>query len=180
MQQLAMLRPSGGLMIYECERCRRIDASAETVWQWMADVRHLLRLNIFHAAVDAPTPVMQVGVRVPIQHNVCGVYRRIRMAHIRVYRPYVVAWSELQAKGADPFPHSQMFTIVPLDAQHCLVRNRLRGKFNLLGARYWLLPFYRWLAPCILDHENRRIAAAVAAVEAAVPRAGAAGLAADS
>jgi hypothetical protein len=154
-------------MIYECERSIRIAASAETVWQWMADVRRLLRLNLFHTAVDASAPVMQAGARVPVQHNVCGVYRRTRIAHIRVYRPYVVAWGELQAEGFDPFPHSQTFTIVSLDAQHCLVRNRLRGKCNIPGARYWFLPFYRWLAPRLLDDENRRIAAAVAAMETA-------------
>jgi hypothetical protein len=152
-------------MIYECERSIHIAASAETVWQWMADVRRLLHLNRFHAAVDYSIPVMQAGVRVPIQHNVCGIYRRTRIAHIRVYRPYVVAWGELQAKGFDPFPHSQAFTIVALDAQHCLVRNRLRGKCTLPGARYWLLPFYRRLAPRLLDEENRRIAAAVTALE---------------
>src|SRR5262245_3051053 len=51
-------------VVYECERRLRINASADTVWCWMADVRHLLRLNIFHAAVEYPEPVMQAGLQV--------------------------------------------------------------------------------------------------------------------
>ncbi len=35
-------------IVYACERCLRINASADTVWGWMADVRRLLSLNIFH------------------------------------------------------------------------------------------------------------------------------------
>jgi hypothetical protein len=149
-------------MVYECERRLQIHASADTVWGWMTDVRRLLQLNIFHVAVESAAPVMQAGVRVPIRHNVCGLYRRTRVAHIRVYRKYFVAWGELQEGGTDRFPHSQSFTVVPIEAQSCLVINRLRGTFRLPGARYWFLPFYGWLAPRLLDYENQRIAAAVA------------------
>src|SRR5262249_13182738 len=76
---------------------------------------------------------------------------------------YFVAWGELQEHGIDRFPHSQSFTVVPLDAQSCLDINRLRGQFRIPGARYWFLPLYSQLAPRILDYENRRIAAAVTA-----------------
>ena len=155
------VRPS---VVYECERRRRINASADTVWDWMADVRRLLGLNIFHAAVEYPEPVMQTGLQVPIRHNICGLYRQTRLAHIRAYRKYFVAWGELQEHGIDRFPHSQSFTVVPLDAQNCLIINRLRGQFRIPGARYWFLPLYSQLAPRILDSENRRIAAAVAAL----------------
>jgi hypothetical protein len=148
-------------MVYECERRLYINASADTVWHWMADVRRLLCLNIFHTAVDYPEPVTQAGLRVPIQHNVCWLYRQTRMAHIRTYRRYCVAWGERQEHGVDRFPHSQSFTVVPLDARSCVIVNRLRGTFRLPGARYWFLPFYRRLAPRILDHENRQIAVAV-------------------
>lgn len=151
-------------IVYTCERCRRINAPADTVWRWMADVRRLLRLNVFHAAVDYPEPVMQTGLQVPIRHNICGLYRQTRVARIRAYRRYFVAWGELQAHGLDRFPHSQSFTVVPLDAESCLVVNRLRGQFRIPAARYWFLPLYRQLAPRILDHENRCIAAAVAAL----------------
>lgn len=153
-------------MIYECERRLQIHASAETVWQWMADVRQLLRLNIFHAAVEYAAPVRQAGIEVPIRHNVLWLYRRTRIARIRAYRTYFVAWGELQECGVDRFPHSQSFTVIPVDAQCCMVVNRLRGKFVIPGARYWFLPFYRLLAPRLLDYENRRIAAAIAAMVA--------------
>ena len=62
-------------IVYECERCLRINASADTVWGWMADVRRLLSLNIFHVAVAYPEPVRQAGLRVPIPHHIWGLYR---------------------------------------------------------------------------------------------------------
>ena len=150
-------------IIYECERCLEINASADTVWNWMADARRLLSLNIFHVAVTYPEPVMRAGLCVPIMHHIWGLYRQIRIARIRVHRKYFVAWGELQEHGLDRFPHSQSFTVVPLDTQTCLVVNRLRGQFRIPGAQYWFLPLYRQLAPRILDYENRRIAAAVMA-----------------
>ncbi len=104
---------------------------------------------------------MQAGLCVPIPHHIWGLYRQTRLARIRAYRKYFVAWGELQEHGFDRLPHSQSFTVVPLDAQSCLVVNRLRGQFRIPGARYWFLPLYRQLAPRILDYENRRIAAAV-------------------
>ena len=153
-------------MRYECERRLQIQAPAEAVWHWIADVRRLLALNIFHAAVEYPVPVQRAGLQIPIRHNILGLYCPVRLAYIRVYRKYYVAWGELQAQGKDWFPHSQSFTVVPLEAQCCLVMNRLRGKFYMPGARYWFLPVYRHLAPRILDHENRQIAAAVTARQA--------------
>jgi hypothetical protein len=152
-------------LVYECERCLRINASADAVWSWMADVRRLLSLNIFHVAVAYPEPVMQAGLRVPISHHIWGLYRQTRIARIRAYRRYFVAWGELQEHGLDRFPHSQSFTVVPLDAQSCLIINRLRGQLRIPGVRYWFLPLYRQLAPRILDYENRRIAAVVAALD---------------
>jgi hypothetical protein len=145
-----------------CERQVYIDVSADTVWRWMADARRLLKLNPFHAAVEYAEPVMQAGVQIPVRHNVCSLYRRLRLARIRVYKKYCIAWGELQAEGVDRFPHSQSFTIVPVDAQHCLVINRLRGVFRLPAALYWFLPLYCRIVPHILDYENRKIVAAVA------------------
>jgi hypothetical protein len=156
-------------MVYECERRLRLNASADAVWQWMADVRRLLSLNIFHAAVEYPEPVTRAGLRVPIRHNICWLYRQTRIAYIRAYRPYFVAWGELQEGGIDRFPHSQSFTVVPIDTHSCVIINSLRGKFRIPGVRYWFLPFYRRLAPRLLDHENRRIAAAVAAASRCLP-----------
>ena len=161
-QAKGTVRPA---VVYECERRLQINAPADMVWRWMADVRRLLGLNIFHAAVDYPEPVMRAGLQVPIRHNICGLYRQTRLARIRAYRKYFVAWGELQEHGIDRFPHSQSFTVVPLDAQSCVIINRLRGQFRIPGARYWFLPLYSQLAPRILDYENRRIAASVAVLE---------------
>jgi ligand-binding SRPBCC domain-containing protein len=153
-------------VIYECECRLTIKAPADTVWHWMSDVRRLLSLNLFHAAVTYPEPVRQSGLRIPVRHSIFGLYRRTRMARIHTYEKYVVAWGELQEEGIDRFPHSQSFKVVPIDAQTCMIINRLRGKFRLPAGRYWFLPFYRWLAPRLLADENRQIAAAVAAMQA--------------
>jgi hypothetical protein len=152
-------------MIYECERRQHLEVSADVAWQWMSDVRRLLRLNIFHAEVSAPRPVTQAGLAVPIRHNIAGIYRQIRLARIHTYRKYKVAWGEFQASGVDRFPHSQSFTLIPVDAAHCILVNRLRGKFVIPAARYWFMPVYRCIAPRIMDHENRQIATAVAAMQ---------------
>ena len=149
-------------MIYECERRLTIEASADAVWDWMADVRHLLQLNWFHTGVEASQPIRQANVVVPVRHNVFGLYRQTRLARIHTYRQYVVGWGELQDGGLDRFPHSQVFTVIPLAAQRCVVVNRLRGKLVIPAARYWFMPVYRCLAPRLMDHENRQIAAAVA------------------
>lgn len=145
-------------MVYQCERRLQIEAPAEAVWDWMADVRRLLSLNPFHVHVDSAWPINKAGQRVPVRLNVFGLYRRVRIARTRVYRPFHVAWGELQERGRDWFPHSQSFTVLPVDGQRCTIVNRLRGKFALPGARYWLLPFYHRLACRILDQENLKLA----------------------
>src|SRR5215471_17134673 len=58
-------RTSYSPIVYECERCLQINASADTVWDWMADARRLLGLNIFHVAVPYPEPVMRAGCVYP-------------------------------------------------------------------------------------------------------------------
>ena len=76
-------------------------------------------------------------------------------------RPYFLAWGEFAAKEKDRFPHSQSLSVIPVDAQQCRIVNRLRGKFMLPGAPYWLHPMYRFIGPWILDDENAKIAAAL-------------------
>src|SRR4029450_9551880 len=100
-------------IVYECERCLQINASAETVWDWMADARRLLSLNIFHVAVPYLEPVTRAGLCIPIMHHIWGLYRQTRIARIRAYRKYFVAWGEFQEHGLDRFPHSQPVTVVP-------------------------------------------------------------------
>ena len=150
-------------MIYECERRLRVEVPIDVVWDWMSDVRRVLSLNIFHAEVDYPEPVIQAGVAVPVRHNIAWLYRQTRLAHIRIYRPYTVAWDEVQAHGIDRFPHRQSLTLESINPQACVIVNRLRGQFRLgiPGGRYWFMPIYRRLAPRVLNHENRQIAAAV-------------------
>ena len=86
-------------IVYECERCLQINASADTVWDWMADARRLLSLNIFHVAVPYPEPVTRAGLCIPIMHHIWGLYRQTRIARIRAYRKYFVAW---RIPGARP------------------------------------------------------------------------------
>src|SRR2546422_2606441 len=117
-------------IVYECERCLQINASADTVWDWMADARRLLSLNIFHVAVSYPEPAMQAGLCIPIMHHIWGLYRQTRIARIRAYRKYFVAWGELQGPGLVRFPHRQSFTAVPLAAQPPLLVNPPRWRLR--------------------------------------------------
>ena len=99
-------------IVYECERCRQINASADTVWDWMADARRLLSLNIFHVAVPYPEPVTRAGLCIPIMHHIWGLYRQTRIARIRAYAS--ILWrGENSEHGLDRFPHSQSFCRTP-------------------------------------------------------------------
>ena len=106
---------------------------------------------------------MQKGSIIFIQHRFFGVYDQKRFARIRALCPYFIAWGEFAAQERDRFPHSQSFTIILIDEQHCRVVNRLRGKFLLPAAPYWLHPLYWFIGPWILDNENAKIAAALSA-----------------
>lgn len=120
----------------------------------------LFRLNVFHADARCDDDSLGVGSRVEIVHRL-GLARETRIARITTLQPFEIAWSELKSEGDDWFPHSQRFILRPDAAGGCEVVNTLRGKFHVAGARWWLLPPYRLLAPSILDAENRGIARAV-------------------
>ena len=152
-------------MIYECERQRHITAPAHHVWVWLSVPQHVFDLNVFHRSARFPDTVLRKGSTIFIQHRFLGVYHQERFARIRALRPYFVAWGEFAARGTDRFPHSQSLTVVPIDERRCRVVNRLRGKFLLPAARYWLRPAYRFIGAWILDAENAKIAAACATSE---------------
>lgn len=147
-------------MIYECERQRRIGAPAQRVWEWLTVPQHVFSLNVFHVAAEFPEAGLQKGSTIFIQHRFFGVYDQKRFARIRALRPYFIAWGEFAAQERDHFPHSQSLTVIPIDEKQCQLVNRLRGKFMLPGAPYWLHPVYRFVGPWILDNENAQIAMA--------------------
>ena len=147
-------------MVYECERQRQIAAPAQCVWEWLTVPQHVFGLNVFHLMAQFPETGLQKGSTIFIQHRFLGVYTQTRFARIRALRPYFIAWGEFAAEEKDRFPHSQSLSVIPIDAQQCRIVNRLRGKFMLPGAPYWLHPIYWFVGPWILDDENARIAAA--------------------
>jgi hypothetical protein len=148
-------------MAYQWERSLLINMPADSAWEWMSDTRRLLGLNIFHRPVDYPETVTEKGIVVPVEHSFFGLFRQKRIARVHTYRRYFVAWGEFAAKGFDLFPHSQSFTVRPVDDYSCIIINRLCGRFALPGTKYWLMPFYRKIIPMILDRENHAIRNAV-------------------
>jgi hypothetical protein len=153
---------------YTHEQLLLINKPADEVWEWMSDARRLLKVNMFHESVDWPEPITSAGVRVPVPHNFFGVYRQKRGAYVNAYRKYHIAFGEhkdKEEKGPDPFPHSQSFTIVPVDAERCIIINRIRGTYVFPGAKYFGERLFRRYMPHILDDDNHVIAAAVGAIE---------------
>lgn len=146
---------------FTCERRRLLAMPAECVWTWLQNPQLLLKVNPFHHHLEETGLSFAPGSSVVVQHSFCGLYREPRIVRIRAYRRYHVAWGELAATGHDWFPHSQSFTVQPLSPHHCLLINRLRGQFRLTGVVSWLVPWYRWIGPWILELENRTIAWAV-------------------
>ena len=148
-------------VVVHVERRRPIRASADEVWKWMCDPRGLalFRANLFHADAKGEDQELRVGSQVRVEHHL-GIRRELRIARISTLRPFEIAWSEVRADGRDWFPHHQKFVLTPLGDRTCELHNTLRGTFNLRGARWWLVSWYRYVLPLVLDLENRRIASA--------------------
>ena len=143
------------------ERCRVIGASADEVWEWMCDAERLalFGVNLFHAEASCNDRELRVGSQVHVEHHL-GIRRELRIARISTLRPFEIAWSEVKAEGRDWFPHHQKLVLTPRGKKSCELKNTLRGSFNLRGARWWLVSWYRHVLPFVLDMENRSIASA--------------------
>jgi hypothetical protein len=154
----------------ECERILKLNVPADTVWEWMSDVRNLMQVNMFHESVEATEPVTSAGAVVVVPHNFFGVYQQRRQWHIKDYRKYFVSAGEHKCPdepGKDPFPHSQSFRIVPVDDSSCIIVNQLRGKYIFPGADLVGERLFRRYMPVILDDDNQVIGVAVGALDAA-------------
>jgi hypothetical protein len=154
-------------LAYEATVYTRIDAHIDTVWEWMSDVRNVLKVNLFHESVEWDEPITEAGPRVPVPHNFFGLKQR-RVAHINQYRKYYVAFGETKAKdepGVDPFPHWQSFELAPLSDGTCVMVCRLRGSYQFPGAKYiGERIFHRWIPP-ILQDDAANIAIALGALD---------------
>ncbi len=150
---------SGGAV--DVTRHRTIRASAEDVWEWMCEPKSLdlFQVNPFHASAEGTDPELRIGSRVRVLHAF-GVHREMRIARISILRPFEIAWSEVKADAKDWFPHNQRYHVSAQGDGTCILTNRLRGTFFLPGAKWWLVSWYRFVLPLVLDWENRRIAAA--------------------
>jgi hypothetical protein len=135
----------------------------------MSDARNLLMVNMFHESVLADEPITTAGVKVEVPHNFFGIYRQRREVHITGFRKYHIAFGEHKhpdVDGVDPFPHSQSFTVVPVDEKRCIILNRIRGTYVFPGAKYFGERLFRRYMPFILGDDNAVIAAAVGAIDA--------------
>jgi hypothetical protein len=157
-------------MAYTHEELTLIAKPADVVWEWMSDARNLLMVNMFHESVLADEPITTAGVKVEVPHNFFGIYRQRREVHITGFRKYHIAFGEHKhpdVDGVDPFPHSQSFTVVPVDEKRCIILNRIRGTYVFPGAKYFGERLFRRYMPFILGDDNAVIAAAVGAIDAA-------------
>jgi len=143
------------------KRHRVINAPAGEVWEWMCDPSSLdlFRVNVFHVDAEFDGEELQVGSQVRVEHNL-GIRREMRIARISTLRPFEIAWGEIKAEGKDWFPHYQKLVLTARGEGSCEIHNTLRGTFNLPGAKWWLLSWYRYFLPLVLDSENRKIASA--------------------
>ena len=144
------------------ERRRSIGAPIERAWHWLTSAPGwpLFTVNLFHVSAACDDAGLRLGSRIQIVHRL-GPAREWRVARVTHLEPFVIAWSELKAEGRDWFPHSQRFALESDGPGRCTLHNGLRGTFHLAGASWWLLPWYRYVLPWILDAENRKIAAAI-------------------
>ena len=157
----------------ECERRLTVNASADTVWQWLEDPRNAFSVNIFHAEVHHDGSPIDKGSVVEILHDFFGAHKELRHARVTSYRKYFVQWGEYlvpdpdNKKAKDSFPHRQSFEVVPIDDTHCEIVNRLSGKYRFPGSSRFGEPLFNKYMPYILDDDNQVIAAGCGAIDAA-------------
>jgi hypothetical protein len=151
-----------------CERLLRVDAPADTVWEWMSKTHNLFSVNLFHAEVHCDEPELREGALVTIDHDFFGVYQQRRQAKVRELRRYFVAFGEHKGPdepGRDPFPHNQSFQVVPVDDASCIIVNRISGRYVFPGDRLLGERLFRRYMPFILDDDNQVIAIGCGAME---------------
>jgi hypothetical protein len=154
---------------FETHRHLEVDKSADEVWEWLSNAGNAMTANQFHMSVDcdpADLRAPRVGLEVPIVHEIFGS-RHVRLARITKYDDYEIAWGERLADpdAIDRFPHSEGWTVEPLGASRCVIRNRLRGRqlfplAELIGKDLWEI-----MIPPILDNDLQDVALAVGAVD---------------
>ncbi|HVM63333.1 MAG TPA: hypothetical protein VMU14_00630 [Acidimicrobiales bacterium] len=155
----------------ECERRLKVNASADTVWEWLQDPRNAFSVNIFHAEVQHDGSPISAGSVVHIVHDFFGAHKELRYARVTDFRKYYVAWGEYLApssgsKAKDSFPHRQSFEVVPIDEGHCELVNRINGKYRFPGSNFLGEPLFNKYMPHILDDDNKVIAAGAGVLDA--------------
>jgi hypothetical protein len=144
-----------------CERMLRVDAPADVVWDWMSDPRNLFRANVMHTSVLTDETELPSGMVVTIDHDVLGLFRQRRQARVSAVERYFVAFGEHkapEARGRDPFPHTQSFRVVPLDVGSCILVNGLVGRFTFPGSGVLGERLFRRYMPSLLDDDNQVVA----------------------
>lgn len=144
----------------------RINKSADEVWEWMKDGRNVLSINFFHEYGDWPEPIEKAGMRVDLPHNFWGLHKERRGATVRTYEKYKFAYGDYKLKdtpGVDTFPHSQAFTVVPIDDKSCIVMDEIKGVYVWPVPKFVREWAFRKFMPVILKDDLLVIAAAVGA-----------------
>ena len=146
----------------DVERVWELAAPRDALWEWMLDPGlRLFEVNGFHESARLLDDELRRGSRVRVDHCFFGVYRQRRVAKINTLADYEIGWGELAEGGNDFFPHSQRFRIEATGSRRCRLSNRLRGRVDVPAAPLWWMPWFRVVAPRVLDAEMREIATAI-------------------
>ena len=154
----------------ECRRELVVDRSADQIWEWLTDLRHVMTANQFHMSIDcdeAEARHPKAGLEVPILHNVMG-RKAYRIARVTRYEDYTISWGERLPDNAgyeDAFPHSEGWHVEALGTDRCRIQNHLRGRFmfpagQIIGKHVW-----DTVIPPILDNDLQDVAFAAGAID---------------
>src|ERR1041384_2591986 len=122
--------------VLECKRELFVDKSADEVWEWLRNIRHVMTANQFHLSIDcveADALNPRAGLEVPILHEMMG-RQFYRIARITKFEDYAISWGERVPDNSgyeDSFPHSEGWKIEPVEPNRCRIKNHLRGRFML-------------------------------------------------
>jgi hypothetical protein len=155
--------------VLECKRELVVDKSADQVWEWLSNLRHVMTANQFHMSIDCDEATAQsprAGIDVPILHNLMG-REAYRIARITRYEDYLMSWGERVPDDCgyeDTFPHSEGWRVEALGPHRCRIQNHLRGRFmmpagQIIGKHVW-----DTVIPPILDNDLQDVAFAAGAI----------------
>jgi hypothetical protein len=143
----------------DCWATLGLPLSARSVWGQIRDFARYSRQDIFHAEPMVEGGIARQGARIRLSHRYVGL-RFERVGRILWWREGVgYAFSDLSRRGPRVgFPHVFAFRIEPVDAGHCRLHVRVRGRWTARAvprfvARLWL----RWVFAHVMRSVNAEL-----------------------